>query len=213
MQKLNLLIEKYSHWQPLEDYIRRIEALSESDFSSCVENAKAILESVSKEICQKRGQTIGKNDSVAKVMKTAFDSFGYPKNGTFPQIAGAISNIGQQMGNLRNDIGMTAHGKTMGELETRNQAISQLSLDFLLHSTEIVACFLIELFETEFPKKVEMQEVELKYEDEPDFNEVWDETFGDFGMGDYSFTASEILFNCDQQAYEEELKIFKENMV
>jgi len=37
-----------------------------------------------------------------------------------------------------------------------------------------------------------------------------DDSFGEFVMGDYSYPASEILFNVDKQAYVNEYKDFTE---
>ena len=47
-----------------------------------------------------------------------------------------------------------------------------------------------------------------EYEDNEAFNNFWDETFGEFTMGQYSYPASEILFNVDAQAYQAEYKAF-----
>jgi len=41
-------------------------------------------------------------------------------------------------------------------------------------------------------------------------NESWNDSFGEFAMGDYSYPASEILFNVDKQAYVNEYKAFTE---
>jgi hypothetical protein len=49
----------------------------------------------------------------------------------------------------------------------------------------------------------------LDYLEAEDFNELWDDSFGEFVMGDYSYPASEILFNVDKQAYVNECKSFK----
>jgi hypothetical protein len=38
-----------------------------------------------------------------------------------------------------------------------------------------------------------------------------DESYGDFDMGGYSYSASEILFYVDYNAYLTELKAFKED--
>jgi hypothetical protein len=46
-----------------------------------------------------------------------------------------------------------------------------------------------------------------------DFNESWDDSFGEFVIGDYSYPASEILFNVDKQAYVNEYKSFTEGDV
>ena len=49
------------------------------------------------------------------------------------------------------------------------------------------------------------------YDENENFNDFWDESFGEFIMGDYSYTASEILFGLDAQAYRAECKTFNES--
>jgi hypothetical protein len=58
------------------------------------------------------------------------------------------------------------------------------------------------------PKWREITDLEAE-----DFNESWDDSFGEFVMGDYSYPASEILFNVDKQAYVNEYKSFTEGDV
>jgi uncharacterized OsmC-like protein len=51
MDKLKAVIKEYGRWSELETYIDRIETHIEIDFSHSLENAKALLETVGKEIC------------------------------------------------------------------------------------------------------------------------------------------------------------------
>ena len=44
----------------------------------------------------------------------------------------------------------------------------------------------------------------LNYDELEYFNSFWDEAYGEFQMGDYSYNASEILFNVDYKAFETE---------
>ena len=55
MNKLKEKISQYGKWRPLEAYISRIEVHIDSDFSISLENAKALLESIGKEICESKG--------------------------------------------------------------------------------------------------------------------------------------------------------------
>ncbi|HPZ10167.1 MAG TPA: hypothetical protein PL110_18900 [Candidatus Eremiobacteraeota bacterium] len=85
-----------------------------------------------------------------------------------------------------------------------------MTKDFLIATTVIIASFLIRAFEnetTEFNSKPIKNK--LLYDENEEFNDFWDNSFGEFIMGDYSYTASEILFNVDYQAYETEYKSFK----
>jgi hypothetical protein len=215
MDRLREIIGTYSQWQSLEDYINRIEGFRDSDFPLCVENAKAMLEAVAKEICTCRNQQFNKKDGTGKILKLAFGSLGYDSTNTTQQIAGAIANIGVQMSLLRNEIGATSHGKPLAELEKRKEALDKVSSEFLLISTELVCSFLIQLFETEKPTA--QTEESLDYDDNADFNEFLDDQFGPFEFADYSFSASTILFNLDQLAYRLELngyrELFAENTV
>lgn len=178
MQKVKTLIEKYSRWQPLSEYIERIEGYRNTDFTVCVENSKSLLESIAKEICHQKNQSLNGSESVGKVLGLSFGCLGYASSDTIRQIGTAIANIGQQMGNFRNEIGATAHGKTLDELRSRVTTIHDLTGDFLLQSTELVAFFLIEAFETDNPLKPE--EIPIKFQDNPEFNDYWDELYAEF---------------------------------
>lgn len=206
MDRLKAIIEQHSRWQPLVDYIHRIEGYADNDFPLCIENAKSLLESIAKEICDQKNQAYAKEDSTGKILKLAFLSLGYGNNATIHRIGTSISDIGHQMSTLRNEIGATSHGKTLNELEKRNDDINKTSSDFLLSSTELVCCFLIQSFETDNPRKAE-KESTIEFEDNSEFNDFLDDLYGDFTMKDYSFAASEILFS-DTKAYATELTAY-----
>lgn len=113
------------------------------------------------------------------------------------------------MGNLRNEIGTTAHGKTLEEMKNRSDSVNSLTDGFLISSTELVCCFLIESFETDSPL-APVADSEIAYDDNPEFNERWDEIYGKFRMtDDYIYPASQILYNLDFLAYQSELNAFK----
>ena len=86
MDRLKAIIEQHSRWQPLTDYVHRIEGYRESDFPFCVENAKALLETIAKEICTQKNQAYTTEDSTGKVLKLAFSSLGYNSSDTIQQI-------------------------------------------------------------------------------------------------------------------------------
>lgn len=199
MDRLKVKISQYSRWTAIKDYISRIETYLETDFSLSLENAKALLECIGKEICSAKGHPLAEDSSVNGVLKNAFNALGYSKNEIVPQISSSLATIGQKLGGLRNDIGATAHGKTLEQLNSRNDNINQVTKYFLIDSVELIACFLIGLFEGEHISNNTSSEI--KYTDCEDFNDYWDDLYGEFYMGDYSFTASEVLFNNDINAY------------
>jgi hypothetical protein len=209
MNKLKKTIEQYGRWTELSIYIGRIETHIESDFSHSLENAKALLETIGKEICQSKGIQLSETSSINGVLKNAFSSLGYTNSNLVNQISSALATIGQQVGELRNEIGISSHGKSLEEIRERNNRVDILTREFLIDTVEIVSCFLIRNFENENPRKPkETLEGTLDYLEAEDFNEFWDDAFGEFEMGDYSYSASEILFNVDKQAYINEYNAF-----
>ncbi|WP_181308174.1 abortive infection family protein [Rufibacter sp. XAAS-G3-1] len=209
MEKLKKVIEQYGRWAELTVFIERIEAHLELDFSHSLENAKALLEAICKEICECKNFELGAKPSVNNVLRSAFIALGFTSTEMVNQISSALATIGQQVGVLRNEIGLTSHGKTLDEIKVRNDGVDLLTREFLVDSIEIVASFLIRTFENENPRVPQKsEESSLDYFEAVEFNEYWDDVFGEFSMGNYSYAASEILFHVDNQAYVNEYKGF-----
>ena len=207
MEKLREVIKQYGRWAILKDYADRIDASIQTDFSLAFENAKALLETICKEICHSKGMEFKSDEKTHKLLKKAFIAIGYPASDSITQISSSLATIGLKISNIRNKIGVTSHGKTLEELKERNNKINDLSKEFLIESIEIISIFLIKSFECENPR-IRPSHEKILYTDNPDFNDFWDDAYGEFQMGDYSYTASEILFNTDYQAYLTELKAF-----
>lgn len=218
MEKLRATIAQYNRWKGLELYIDRMEGHLDSDFSTSIENAKALLESIGKEICGAKGVELAATSSVNGVLKTAFRALGYSGEDLVNRVSGSLASIGQEIGNLRNEISPTSHGKSLDELRERNNKVDALTRGFLIDSTLVVAVFLIRAFE-ERKDAVVLADAEtpreelLNYDELDYFNSLWDETYGEFQMGEYSYLASEILFNVDYKAYETEHAAFVDAMV
>ena len=211
MIKLKKVIEEYPSWKVLSYYIDRVEAHIEIDFSHSLENAKAILETIGKEVCIKNSVELGAKPSVNSVVGKCFSSMGFSNKNMAQQIARSLSTIAQHIGDLRNDIGPTAHGKTLEEIKDRNSKVDELTREFLIDTVETVCIFIIRNYESKKEKKAtEQLEDTLDYWEADDFNDFWDDSFGEFKMGDYSYPASEILFNVDKQVYVNEYKAYTE---
>jgi hypothetical protein len=209
MEKLKKVIEQYGRWSDLSVYIGRIETHIELDFSHSLENAKALLETIGKEICTSKGIELVATSSINGVLKNAFSALGYPNSNLVNQISSALATIDQQVGELRIEIGLTSHGKSLEEIRERNNRVNLLTREFLIDTVEIVSCFLIRNFENENPRVItDTVEETLNYYEAEEFNNFWDDSFGDFEMGNYSYPASEIFFNVDKQAYINEYNAF-----
>jgi len=154
MERLKKIIEQYGRWEALAIYTDRIEAHFSTDFSHAIENAKALLETIGKEICNSKGVVVEATASINSVLKKAFFAIGYTRGSLVTQISSALATIGQHIGDLRNDIGTTS---------------------FLIDTTVIVASFLIRTFENENPRaKTEVIESKLLYTANEAFNDFWD---------------------------------------
>lgn len=211
MERLKKVIEQHGRWSALEVYIDRIEAHVRSDFSHAIENAKAMLETIGKEICESKGVELGEAPTINAVLKKSFVAIGYTSDDLVAQISRSLANIGQHIGNLRNDISPTSHGKSLDELKERNNKVDELTREFLIDSTVIVAVLLIKTFENENPRvKPKAVEVKSLYSEFEDFNDYWDDLYDDFEMGGYSYPASEVLYNVDYKAYMTEQQAFAE---
>lgn len=213
MDKLKKVIEEYTDWSDISFYVERIETYIEIDFSNSLENAKALLETIGKEVCKKNGMELDDTSSINKVMKQCFKSMGFENASMAQKISSSLATIGQQVGNLRNDIGSTSHGKSLEEIKQRNEKVDVLTREFLISTVDAVCAFIIRNFEIKKAKhlKEESLEESLEYIEAVEFNEFWDESFGEFTMGDYSYPASEILFYVDKKAYVTEYKSFIQN--
>lgn len=208
MEKLRKVIEQHGRWNILSEYINRIETFVDSDFSLAFENSKAMLESIGKEICKLNGINLEDKSTMNGVLKNATKALGFTDKDFEMNVSASLGTIGQHLGNLRNEIGTTSHGKTLDEIQDRNNRVNSLTKEFLLDSIEILSCFLIRIFENklEIPQFGKQEDVD--YYENDTFNDYWDDIYGEFEMNDYSFSASEILYNVDKDAYINEYKSY-----
>mgnify|MGYP000218980210 FL=1 len=209
MQKLRELIEAHARWSEFSIFVDRIESSRDQDFSLAFENAKALLESVCKEICKSCGKELSPQSSMNGIVKTSFSVLGFSTDEISTRISGSLASIGQVIGELRNDIGVTGHGRTVEELRQRNSKIDELTKDFLFDSIKTIIIFLIRSFEYKQLNKIDISEKEQENERNKEFDEFLDEIYGEFVMGDYSYTASQILFAVDSEAYQYARKNFE----
>ncbi len=210
MERLKELIENHSRWKSLLEYVRRIEAYRENDFSSCIENTKSLLETIGKEVCKINGIEVDNNSTVNGVIKQAFKSLGYSSSNITRQISTSLATIGQCIGEIRNEIGITSHGKTLQEIKDCNKHVDDFTKDFLVDSIEAISCLLINLVELKSYNSISKQDDIVLYDNCEKFNDYWDDYYSEYKMGDYSFCASEILYSMDYEAYITELNAYNE---
>ena len=217
MQKIRATLVQYGRWDGVSIYVDRMEAHLEADFSTALENAKALLECIGKEICSAKAVALEPTSSIQGVLKKAFGALGYAGGEMVRQVSTALATIGQNVGELRNQISPTSHGKPLEELRDRNNKVDLLTREFLIDSTLVVAVFLIRAFEERQVVAMPLSAAQPaladgpSYDDNEKFNDFWDDVYSGISMGAYNFTASEVLFGMDPQGYAAELKFFQED--
>jgi hypothetical protein len=55
---------------------------------------------------------------------------GFANTSMVQQISRSLATIGKQVGNLRNEIGLTSHGKSLEEINQRNNKVDVLTREF-----------------------------------------------------------------------------------
>ena len=73
------------------------------------------------------------------VLKNAFFALGYTKHGMVAQISSSLATIGQQVGDLRNEIGISSHGKSLEEVKERNNKVDGDEWKAVSNSTESIS--------------------------------------------------------------------------
>lgn len=213
MQKLRDLIDATTRWSEFSIFIDRIELSRDQDFSLAFENIKALLESVCKEICKSCGRDLLPQSTMNGIVKMSFLALGFTNAEIASQISRSLANVGQIIGELRNEIGITGHGRTTEELRQRNLKLDELTKDFLFDSIKTIIIFLIRSFEykqtTQAASSKKEHLNERIVERNKEFDDFLAEMYGEFAIGDYSYSASQILFAVDSDVYQYERKNFE----
>jgi len=121
-------------------------------------------------------------------------------------------------GNLQTLCGSFCEIRNNNPFLSHGTSITQENLDknyakLVVKSTEAIGGFLLSIHD----KTLSGEKIKIAYEKNEDFNESFDESFDEkIKVGkEYEFFPSEILFNCDFEAYKQELseyKLSKENL-
>ena len=171
MKRLKELINKHSRWQGLTRYISRIEIYSSSDFEVAIGNAKSLIECICKTILDEQEKDYTNGATINKLLRETLRALNIQKDGEVSKFAQGVISASQHLGELRNKIDTSSHGQSL--LTVENNPIEELTLYFLINSIETIACFLIEFYEIEHPRKQQLQE--KVYADFQDLNDYLDD--------------------------------------
>lgn len=201
MESLKEICNQYSKWKPLEDYVLRIETYKEDNGVIVLENCKSLVESICKTILHDLGESIPRGETIQNLVSKACNKMAcLPNTG---ELARSFITVARRLGEFRNSFSEVGHGHPVYELEENRNKITQATIRFMMNSVEQLSLFLISVYQTEYPQHVQRQ---ARYEDNPDFNELFDDQFEPIQIGEYGpYSPSEVLFNIDSDAYRTEL--------
>jgi len=188
--------EKYAHFSYYEGIIDVIEEKIQSHPDICIESCKSLIEGVSKTIIKKLDNTATDKDlnkmDVMPLFKRAANTLAEFDEELELDFINRTASLIQNFGEIRNERGDISHGRAAPKEVYSSPQFSNL----VARVTEGLAFYLLEhFFRLQLPDKTK-----VKYEDNPDFNEMLDAANP---MGSLSF--SKAFFDQDNVSYCEQL--------
>jgi len=188
--------EKYEHFSYYEGIIDVIEEKIQSHPDICIESCKSLIEGVSKTIIKKLDNTATDGDlnkmDVMPLFKRAANKLAEFDEELELDFINRTASLIQNFGQIRNERGDISHGRAVPKEIYSSPQFSNL----VARVTEALAFYVLEHF-----FRLELSgEVEIKYVDNPEFNEMLDTANP---MGSLSF--SKALFDQDNVSYCERL--------
>lgn len=197
MELLKNICNSYIKWKPLEECILRIETYRDSDGVLVLENCKALVESICKTILEDLREPVSGTESLQALVSKACNKMACLSN--TENLTRSFVTVAHRLGEFRNDFAVIAHGASVYRIEERRNKITKAATDFMISTVEQLAVFLITVYQEEYPLQ---KEEKIRYEDNPDFNQQFDEENDPIQIGIYGpYSPSEVLFNIEYDAY------------
>lgn len=203
MRKTQSFIDENVKWKALGDYVLRIETYRVSSPGLVIENCKSLVESIFKTIlveADSKTEDELKNCDIGNLYKQVKKVLFFEEKG-YLNIIGSFSSA---IGEFRNKLGETSHGKDIYTLENNRSALFDDEILFLISTTDNISYFLLSYYKNLYPVHAGKRK-ELKYEDNQDFNEWFDETEEAVILSGVSLSPSRVLFDGDIEAYKTSL--------
>lgn len=208
MQKTKTFISQNNKWNPLREYILRIENFLDSAPGLVIENCKSLLESIFKtvlvEVNHKTAEDL-KDLNIGTLYKQVKTCLFLEKRG----YCNVIGSFTKALAEFRNALGETSHGKDIYTLENNRNALFHDEVNFLIATTDSISFFLLSYYTNLHPSLAEKRK-ELKYADNSDFNDWFDQTESPVNVGGISLSPSKTLFDGDTEAYKVQLEVYQE---
>ena len=200
MQLVRTLIsqntERYEHFAYYEGIIDIIEEKVQSHPDICIESCKSLIEGISKTIIKTLDNTATDADlqkmDVMPLFKRAANKLAEFDSTLEIDFINRTGTLVENFGRIRNNRGDISHGRAAPKTDFSSPEFSTLAA----RVTEALASYVLEhFFRLQLPA-----ESEIKYEDNPAFNEMLD-TANPIG----SLSFSKALFEQDNVSYCEQL--------
>jgi hypothetical protein len=204
MDRLTKLIEAKPKWAELQEYIDITESKLESNPNHALDAAKSLIESIANTILADNEVDYGRNDSLSKKVKCAFNNLNIFKhlsqknNQATMSILSSLANISESIGVFRNSYGFISHGTDL-EKDKFDFDLSQLSIE----SSEVLACFFIRCH-----NQNKIYRRKIRYEEFVEFNDYLNSYEEEITVMGVTLLASEFVFN-DTDAYREQYLEYK----
>ena len=200
----------------IEERVQKLEEAVTAGSNDAFDHAKSLVESVCKTILLDRGDEVNPSSDIKSLLNKVLDllpiiSPAHPlsEEGSkkLKSILSGLRQTVQGLAEMRNLAGFSSHGPDgyMIPMDKIHMRLSAMSADAL-------TCFLLSLHR----KLTEPGgRARIHYEDYPEFNDYFDEIYGQVILEDMVFRPSSILFNDDPEhvAYREKLLLFKLDML
>jgi hypothetical protein len=188
--------DKYEYFSYYEGIIDVIEQKIQSHPDICIESCKSLIEGVSKTIVKRLDVTATDADldkmDVMPLFKRAANKLSEYDEELELDFINRTASLIQNFGQIRNERGDISHGRAAPKEVYSSPQFSSL----VARVTEALAFYVLEhFFRLQLPN-----ETQIKYEDNPDFNEMLDIANP---LGSLSF--SKALFDQDNISYCEQL--------
>jgi len=172
--------------------------------------SKSLLETICKTILDYEGEPYGATDNINKLAKKTMKKLELEQPDGMSKFSNSLVSSMQFLGELRNALDSQSHGRS---LNVSSPKIDPISAHFLVQSTELIACFLINFYEQKRPLSIsislEEKDIDVsaeftnfeEFEKLQEFNEYLDSAFGDIQVFGIPYPTSKVLFLIDRDAY------------
>ena len=189
----------------LEEQIDVLERSVNETSPLAFDLSKTLIETICKTVMRERGQIIGPNMDLPKLLKDTLTHLSLLPQGhdstkvnrdSLSKVAQGLQNAVQGLCELRNNEGFASHGR---DAESMHLGYTQI---ILAASAADAVVHFVYMAHKEHPQSANTALPQPQYIDEKRFNEHCDSLHGEVEIFGEPYKSSELLFYADQDAYQ-----------